>query len=118
MDNNLITSIDGKFSNMLYVYTDVDYEKKFRLFWEEHYFPTCLLEEAIAQLDLTKQVYIHVFETVYHWRGILNNAKKPVIIGQDINSKEFKSFKPVGFVDGNYLVITSPNDKNDPVGIT
>lgn len=109
--------VQSRFPNALYVTVSTDYEKKFREFWRIKYLPTCILEEAISHLDLTKTVIVHVFETVYHWRGYLVNAKNPIVIGQDINSKDFKSYRPVGYIDNNILVLTSPNDRNDPTGV-
>ena len=111
-----VNTFQSRFPNALYISIKTDYEKKFRAFWEKNYLPTCLLEEAISYLDVTKPITVHVFETTYHWRGALNNAKHPIVFGQDINSKNFKTFRPIGFVDGNFLVLTSPNEYNDPMG--
>jgi len=111
-----INTIESRFPNALYVSVNTNYEKKFKEFWIKNYFPTCLYEEATLNLDVSNPITVHVFEDTYHWRGALTMAKNPIIIGQDINSKNFKTFRPVGFVDGNFLVITSPNDRNDPMG--
>ena len=112
------TNYDDHFGNTLYVYVDVDYEKKFKMFCAKRYLPENIVEESIKYLDLTRNVVVHVFEHTYNWKSALANAKKPIIIGQDVNSKDFKTFKPVGFVDGNHLTLTSPNDRNDAVGVT
>lgn len=113
-----VNTIESRFPNALCVSICPDYEKMFRNFWAKKYLPTCLLEESIANLDLTQQIIVQVYEDLYHWKGTLNSAKNPIVIGQDLSSKSFKPFRPIGFVDGNFLVITSPNEKNDPVGIT
>jgi len=106
---------ERKFPYSLYVKVVKDYEHEFRELWRKNYFPTILLEDAIKLLDLSKHIDIRVYEYPGPWLNMFNKAKNPVVFGQNFNyaNDDFNAARPIGFVDGNFLAITSPNERMD-----
>lgn len=114
-----VNSKEGKFPNELYVSVEEDNERRFKELWRKNYLPTIILNEAIGLLDLTKHIVIHVYETPGPLYNMLNVAKKPIIIGQQKDKNgQYKHYRPLGFVDGNTLVLTSPNERIEYGGMT
>lgn len=111
---------DGKFPNILYISAERSPELAFRKFWLENYLPLILLEEILVLLDLSKHITVLAYERASLWRQALSTAKDVTIIGQTMDPETgyFNERRPIGYVSGNMIVITSPNERLDYMGNT
>lgn len=110
---------EGVFPHALYINLVQDFEKNLRQLWKENYLPYIILEEIIQRMDISKAITIHISERIGLWYDWLSEAKNPVIIGQEPNEKnDYKAHKPIGFIDGDRVWLTAPNEYLNSMPLT
>lgn len=116
-----INSVKNKYPNVLWVNFRTEEERerrnlkkmkedKFLEFWEARKLPQELFSEVVKNVDLSYRVTIVAYSSANDWNSTRKLNNKPVIfIGQKPNeNNEFSVDIPIGYIDGNNVVIASP----------